>query len=73
MATIGPNDCKNTIVPLSWLVHVGRLKHKVNREDMADWCKELPNRYNTDWDYDKGGSWYFRYEEDAVAFFMVWG
>ena len=40
---------------------------------MCDWCEtQFPGRPK-DWDYDKGGNWYFKNYDEAVAFYMVWG
>ena len=60
---------------LSWVVRVGWLRGKVDRDRMADWCEstlpwEGPEAMR--WQYDKGGNWYFRDEEDAVMFLLAW-
>ena len=66
-----------TIVPninshyqsMPWLVQVGWLKGKVNRDIMINWCMEHLDSDKFAW--DKGGNWWFLSREDAVAFFMV--
>ena len=54
----------------TWTVRVGWLRGKVERDRMNDWCIASAIE---EWRYDKGGNWYFRYEEDATMFLLAWG
>ena len=74
MSSIGPNIGKYVIIPLPWQITLGWKKGtKLFREQMCAWCEtQFPDRPR-DWDYDRGGNWYFKNYDDAVAFYMVWG
>ena len=59
---------------MQWVVRVGWLQGKVDRGCMKEWCMEsIERKDEARWMHDKGGNWYFRYEEDATMFLLAWG
>ena len=56
---------------MPWLVRVGWLKGRINRDLMLTWCMDHID--STEFAWDKGGNWWFLNREDAVSFFMVHG
>ena len=58
-----------------YVVRVGWLRGKVERDRMRDWCLATfgDDKPPCDWAYDKGGNWYFQQESDAIMFLVAWG
>jgi len=64
---------RSALEGMRWVVRVGWLRGKVDRDQMKDWCIKAIHRDDEHrWIYDKGGNWYFRYEENAMMFFLAW-
>lgn len=62
-------------VEFEWKVEVGWLRGKVLRQVMMDWCERvwpLGTDGIPSWSCMKGGTFFFRSYDDAMAFALAW-